>query len=175
MKYAQVVDGRIVGAPMDFTGFTPIQAFPADIAAQWIECPADADARWTHDGENWSAPVEPVDPGIDIIAYTKAKRYTIETGGIIVAGASVSTTRDSQAMITGAYNFAKENPDATFSFAADSGSVELTAAGMIALAQAVGAHVQACFAAQAAILADIESGDVTSIEDVDDHSAWPAL
>ena len=84
-------------------------------------------------------------------AYAAGKRWLVETGGITVAGAHIQTDRDSQAMITGAYAYAQANPDATINYKAEGGFVALTAAQMTAIGLAVGAHVQACFAAEAAI------------------------
>jgi hypothetical protein len=39
---------------------------------------------------------------------------------------------------------------------------------------AVGAHVQACFAAEKAIAADIDAGTITTVQQVDADARWPA-
>ena len=41
----------------------------------------------------------------ELRAYAAARRFEIETGGVTVGGSTVSTDRDSQAMITGAYTY----------------------------------------------------------------------
>ena len=111
---------------------------------------------------------------IDLKAYAANKRWQIETGGITVAGATISTTRDNQAMITGAYTFARDNPGTTIKFKSASGWVSLPAAAMVAIGSAVGAHVQASFAAEELIDADIDGGKITTTAQIDADSRWPA-
>lgn len=115
-----------------------------------------------------------VPPTIDLAAYAANKRFAVETGGITVAGATIQTDRDSQAMITGAYAYAQADPSASINFKADSGWVTLTAAQMTAIGLAVGAHVQACFSAEAAIDADIAAGTVTTTAQIDTDTRWPS-
>ena len=106
-------------------------------------------------------------------AYAANKRWEKETGGITVSGAAIQTDRASQAMITGAFAFAQTNPSASIAFKAEGGFVMLAAAEVEAIANAVGAHVQACFAAEAAIVGAIEAGAITSIAAIDGAN-WPA-
>ncbi len=61
---------------------------------------------------------------------------------------SVMTDRQSQALITGAYAYVQANPTVTVSSKTASGFVSLTAAEVTAVANAVGANVQASFAAE---------------------------
>lgn len=116
--------------------------------------------------------VPPSPPPVDLVAYAAEKRWQVETGGITVGGAAIDTSRESQAMITGAYAYSQANPDETISFKAASGFVSLDAATLAAIATAVGAHVQACFAAEAAVLDDIGDGAITTTEEIDGY-AWP--
>lgn len=102
-----------------------------------------------------------------LLAYAAAKRYALETSGITVDGVSVMTDRQSQSLITGAYNYLQANPDLTVKFKGSAGFVQLTAAQMVAIANAVGAHVQASFAAEEAVAAGICAGDITQIAEVD--------
>ena len=112
-------------------------------------------------------------PPVDLAAYTAAKRYELETGGITVSGASILTDRASQAMINGAYNYVQANPSATIDFKGADGWITLDATQMSTIADAVGAHVQACFAAESSISADIQSGTITSTAEIDSDSRWP--
>src|SRR5690348_8888738 len=47
-----------------------------------------------------------------LFAYAAAVRFSKETGGIAVAGTTVATDRQSQAMIAGAFNYVQQNPSA---------------------------------------------------------------
>lgn len=106
-------------------------------------------------------------PPFDLIAYAANRRWQVETGGITVGGSLIDTSRESQAMITGAYNYSQVRPDKLIKFKAASGWVELDAATVAAIATAVGDHVQACFDAESEVVAAIAAGTVTTVEQVD--------
>jgi hypothetical protein len=76
-------------------------------------------------------------------------------------------------MITGAFAFALANPSASIHFKAESGWVVLSAAQIQAIWMAVGAHVQACFATEAAIDADVASGSIVAATQIDTDPRWP--
>lgn len=128
-----------------------------------------ADYEW-QDGE-W-VQVEAVLTEADLLAYAAAKRFEVETGGITVSGQTIDTSRESQSMITGAYAYSQAHPEETIRFKAASGWVTLDAATMAAIATAVGAHVQACFAAEAIVAAAIEDGTITTAAEID-AADWP--
>lgn len=106
-------------------------------------------------------------------AYAARKRYEVETGGITVAGTRIDTSRESQAMITGAYAYTQAHPEETIQFKAASGWVTIDAPTMAAIATAVGAHVQACFATEAAVAQQITDGTITTTGEID-AADWPA-
>jgi len=106
-------------------------------------------------------------PAVDLTAYAAAKRFEVETGGVTVNGATVDTSRESQAMITGAYTYSQAHPDETINFKAASGWVTLDAATLAAIATAVGSHVQSCFAAEASVAAEIAAGTITTTAEID--------
>lgn len=110
-----------------------------------------------------------------LAGYAAQKRYAIETGGITFAGGRVATDRESQAMINGAFNLAKDDPATTIKFKSGAGFATLTAEQVIALGRAVAAHVQACFAAEAAVLEAISATPavVSSAAEIDAY-AWPS-
>lgn len=114
------------------------------------------DGAWVH-----------VPPQIDMIAYTAQKRWEKETGGIEVNGQIIDTSRESQSMITGAYAYSQANPSETIQFKAASGWVTLDAPTIAAIATAVGAHVQACFALEANIADQITNGTITTTGEID--------
>ncbi|MGB3900443.1 MAG: DUF4376 domain-containing protein [Mesorhizobium sp.] len=104
---------------------------------------------------------------VDLAAYAADKRWQVETGGITINGATIDTSRDSQSMIIGAYAYSQANLAQTIMFKAASGWVTLDAATMAAIATAVGAHVQACFACEAAVQAAITAGTITTTAEID--------
>lgn len=108
----------------------------------------------------------------ELLAHAAAKRYDVETGGVVVGGSRIATDRASQAMVSGAFTMAKDNPEAVFEFKAEAGFVTLDAETMIAVGRAVGAHVQAAFAIEATLAAAIAAGGVTTPEEID-GADWP--
>ena len=90
-------------------------------------------------------------------AEIAAARFAAETGGIVVGGAEIRTDRESQAMITGAALKAIQDAEYTCSWKADAGFVELSAPQILAIADAVRAHVQSCFDRERALLALIDA------------------
>lgn len=100
-------------------------------------------------------------------AHAAARRYAREVGGIVVGGVSIDTSRESQAKIAGAHAYVQASPAATVDFKATSGWVTLTAATVTAIALAVAAHVQACFAAEKTVDAAIDAGTITTTAEVD--------
>jgi hypothetical protein len=109
----------------------------------------------------------------DLLAYAADKRWHVETAGIEVGGAFIDTSRESQAMITGAYAYSQANPAEMISYKAASGWATLDASTMAAIAVAVGTHVQACFAAEATIADDILLGEISTTAEID-ASDWPS-
>jgi hypothetical protein len=136
-----------------------------DAAGDWPETPETLLAVVA----GWSP--EPV--AVDLYAYAATKRYTIETGGIVINGISVMTDRASQSLITGAYNYVDANPDITVQFKTTAGFVELTATQVNAVANAVAAHVQASFAAEGAIDQQIIADTITTTAEIDAF-VWPS-
>lgn len=98
----------------------------------------------------------------ELTAYAAEARWAKEIGGITIQGLPVDTTRDSQAMINGAFNLVTAEPSTVIKFKTPAGFVELDAAAMTAIAVAVGQHVQSVFATEAQVNADIEAGTITT-------------
>lgn len=112
-----------------------------------------------------------IDPPEDHRAAVAAERYRRETAGIVVGGVPIDTSRDSQALITGAALAATLDSAYICRWKAGSGFVELNAQQIIEMATAVRAHVQACFDREAELLAEIDAG--TYAEAMLDIG-WPA-
>jgi len=92
-------------------------------------------------------------------------RWVAETGGVALNGMAIRTDRESQSLITGAALKALQDAEYSFSWKTDSGFVELTAPQILAIADAVRAHVQAQFDHERALLALIDAAE--TVEDLE--------
>lgn len=107
-----------------------------------------------------------------LTAYATAKRYAIETGGVLVGDASVDTSRDSQGMIANAHAYVINSGVPSVRFKAKSGWVILPARQVTEIALAVGAHVQSCFDIESLVAEKIANGTITKTEEIDVQE-WP--
>ena len=82
-------------------------------------------------------------------------RYNAETAGIN----AIRTDRESQSLITGAALKAMQDSTYSCRWKTESGFVELTAPQILAIADAVRAHVQGCFDREAELVALIEAAE----------------
>ncbi|WP_276486008.1 DUF4376 domain-containing protein [Bradyrhizobium zhanjiangense] len=79
-----------------------------------------------------------------------------------------ATDRQSQAMLNAAFNLAPQSPKFfTMWKGADGNFTQLNAEQIVAVAQAVGAFVATCFAAEAAAASGINSGAIITRAQVD--------
>jgi hypothetical protein len=103
-------------------------------------------------------------------------RFTAETGGASFAGGTISSDRDTQRVLTAARTLAKENPAYTVNWKSGPGVfVELDAPTIIAMADAVAAHVQACFDREMELTAELNAAtDLAALLAIDLRAGWPA-
>ena len=119
----------------------------------------------------------PPEPTLDELkAQKKAEiasaRYEREIAGVEVNGITIDTGRDSQALITGAAVAAVLDDDYSLNWKTEAGFVHLTAPEIIAVAQAVRAHVQACFDREAELCALVDAAETK--EELDEIIiSWP--
>lgn len=124
-----------------------------------------------------------VDPFLDLsLSVAKAqarkalaaKRYEVETGGITVNGTPVKTDRETQSILTAARTRALEDGNFSVDWKVSNGVfVTLDAATIIAIANAVADHVQACFSNEKALDVLIAAAaDVAAVRAVDLKSGW---
>ena len=147
------------------------EALPADAVSitmeryqQVIASPASGKVRG-HDASGLPILIDPpihVPTDDDHRAAVAARRYLAEVAGITVDGMAIDTGRDSQALITGAALAAMLDPAYACRWKTPAGFVELTAEQIIAVAQAVRAHVQAAFDREAELLGAIVNGTYTA-------------
>jgi hypothetical protein len=102
-------------------------------------------------------------------------RWNAEESGTTFGGNPLATDRTTQAKLTAGYAKAVNDPDfviASWKFAAGV-FVSLDATTIIAAANAVEAHIQACFTNEAALSADVLSAvDFAALEAVDLTVGW---
>lgn len=122
------------------------------------------------DGQTFSQPPAPAPDAAELEAYAAERRWQAETGGIVVNGARIATDDRSKTLITGARIKADQDAAHTLRFKVGGPFVTLTAPQIIAISDAVFAHTQASFDAEADVQAAILAGTVTSYAEID---AWP--
>jgi len=111
-----------------------------------------------------------------LVAYAASARFAKETGGITISGSPVQTDRSSQAQLTGAYAYVQVVPAAVIQWKqADGSFVSLNATAIAAVATAVAAHVQACFAEEATLVAAINAVPPTVTSKAQIDAAFAAI
>lgn len=114
------------------------------------------------------APAALAAPAINLVAYANDASWKKEVGGLTVAGIPIATDDRSQLKILGSRVAADANPAwSTVWDAADGNSYPITAATMIAISDAVAAHVNHCFAIRAQVKAQIAAGTITTTAQID--------
>jgi hypothetical protein len=131
-------------------------------------------ARWT--GEGWeklaaSPEPEPL-PAPDWAALIAARRYDAEVAGTVVGGMPIATDDRSKLLINGAALRANRSSDYVLRWKTSDGFVDLTADQVLAVADAVSEHVQACFDREDALLAAVADGTINA-EMLEE--GWPVL
>lgn len=108
------------------------------------------------------------DPRARLLAYAANRRWQNEVGGTTVGSVPIATDDRSKTMVLGARVAAAADPGwETVWHGADGQTYPLNAAAMIAISNAVEAHVNATFATFAAVKADIEAGEITTFAEID--------
>ncbi len=103
-------------------------------------------------------------------AEIAASRYTRETAGTTVNSILIDTGRDSQALITGAALAAVIDDSYSLNWKTSAGFIHLTAPEIIAVAQAVRAHVQSCFDREGELVAQVDAAQTAEELDAIDIS-----
>lgn len=126
------------------------------------------------DGRYYFGPGQPR-PLADVkaarLADLAALRFARETGGT----GGFRTDRESQSLIVGAALAATLDPGYTVEWKSSAGWVTLNATQLLAAAQIVRAHVQACFSNERALGTTIEEADdLQAVLAIDLGQGWPA-
>lgn len=109
------------------------------------------------------------------LAELASLRYTKETAGIAFGGATIPTDRQTCSILTGAYVQAAGNAAFAIKFKSPDGTfTPINAAQIIAVGNAVTAHVQACFAHESDLADAIKAARTfAELAAVDMTAGWP--
>lgn len=134
-------------------------AAPPDGSIEVAAPPEHGSDIWT--GDRW-------DESASLVDYAAAVRWRARLAGIVVAGVHIAADDTSLVMIAGARIKAESDPTWTTQWAAGgSVVVPLTSAQVIAISDAVLAHVDATFATFADVVAAIAAGTITTRAEID--------
>jgi hypothetical protein len=129
-------------------------------------------ARWT--GSSWetlaAAPETESPPAPNWSALIAARRYIAETSGTVIASMPIATDDRSKTLINGAALRAYRSTDYVLRWKTSEGFVDLPAAQVLAIADAVSEHVQLCFDREDVLLGAVAAGSITA-EMVEE--GWP--
>lgn len=103
--------------------------------------------------------------------YAAKVRWEKETGGATFNGMAIPTDDRAKTLIEGAAEDLQDSE--TTSFKVNGNWATLDGITMRAVRTALRTHIKACFALEASLSADIQSGDVTTKAEID-NAAWPS-
>lgn len=151
--------GLFVGEQeVDETGALP----PRSTSTKPMKLTGKQVARWT--GSSWEKLAAPPAPeplqAPDWAALIAARRYDAEVAGTLVGGMPIATDDRSKLLINGAALRANRSSDYVLRWKTSDGFVDLSAAQVLAVADAVSEHVQACFDREDALLAAVADGTI---------------
>lgn len=131
----------------------------------------DGQAKYVHTLEDLSVS----DRQAQMLADLASKRFEVETAGIILGGALIKTDRETNAIITGAYVQAQNNPDFLIRWKIANGLfTTLNSATIIAIGDAVTQHIQACFNREDELTQEILDADSHELlDEIDIETGWP--
>lgn len=139
------------------------------VTQRWIEYASD-------DAEQVSAAAADLVSGrkIALAQYAADKRWRVETGGCPWSGHVIATDRDSQSKLMAEFvaigGGLRSDPSP---WKMTAGFVSLTNAQMATAIAAARTHVATAFATEAAVLAQVNAGTITTTAQID-AAAWPA-
>lgn len=128
----------------------------------------DALPSWLFDGTTFVPPSATTYSTAQLVAYAASKRYDTENGGLTFSGIPVATDDRSKQMIMGARIAASSDPNFTTQWVGADGNVYvLNATQLIAISNAVLAHVSTCFSVYATVKSNIVGATVTTLAQID--------
>lgn len=168
---------------VEYIDYDPEGKFHPDVV--WAEVPEDllpliAVSTLIYDGDEVK-PESTVSVVADLKVSTADIRFAVEIGGISMPdGTKIKTDRESQAIIGGILIRMEKNPELTLDFKTASGWSTMDKALAEAVADAVAAHVQACFSREKAIDVALDAAadsgdfkDVLAAYESEKWQGWP--
>jgi hypothetical protein len=152
------------------TGWVTAESPPPEGLAQWNE------NGWEVLGQRPSAFPDVPSAKAAKLDELATIRWTKEEGGTTVGGTPIATDRTTQAKLTAAYvKAAADNTYAIANWKFDIGVFgTLNAATIIAAADAVELHVQACFTNEASLSASVlAASNFSELDAIDLQAGWP--
>lgn len=167
-EYWLADDGRVYSGPKQ----QPVAGTDADYQSHVTD--GRPVRSWPRDAEGEQTTyalqdvLSPYEMFADLGGYAADVRWRKETSGILVGGLLVATDDRSKQMIMGARIAAEADSGFTTPWVGSDGSINtLNAAQVIAISNAVLAHVQTCFATFAAVSSEIADETITTRAQVD--------
>ena len=129
-----------------------------------------------------SSVAPPPPTGEELLAYAANRRWQTEAAGVEIGGVLVASDRDSLNMITAAIRLlerkAGKGESTNVRFKAVDGFVGLDLPTMIMSGEAIGDHIQRCFAREEEVAKAITAGTITTTAEIDSAftdvaAAWP--
>lgn len=140
---------------------------PVNIPKHMADWVAGVEVGWTLDGEVWGPPPNSVTQE-ELKRHAAEMRWRKEVGGIVIGEMFVATDDRSKLLLQGARTAADADPDHVEGWKTSSGDwVDLNAETIIALSNAVRAHVSACFAQERVVAILISTGEITTLAEVE--------
>lgn len=168
---ARIVDGIVVEIAELSDGTTAAAAFHPD--AGFVDASEVVALGMRYVNGEFLPPIAPEPPSdaerkAALTAFAADLRWRREVGGITVAGVPVATDDRAKMMIVGARVAAMADPQwSTIWHGADGDTYPVDAAAMLAISDAVQAHVNQGFASFAQVKAAIEAGTITTKVEVE--------
>ncbi|WP_181381826.1 DUF4376 domain-containing protein [Pseudomonas prosekii] len=135
----------------------PVGAVEVDDAL-WLRLTQETDGVWHLQGDGKIVKLPATQTRPDYLVLIADVRYRHEIGGITLAGMAIDTDDRSKTLISGSALKAMRDPDYVLRWKTPAGFVDLPAAQVLMIADAVSDHVQACFNRESALLDALESG-----------------
>jgi Domain of unknown function (DUF4376) len=101
--------------------------------------------------------------------HAAQRRWERETGGVELSGYLIATTRESQAQMSAANAYLQQSGQTFIHWKTlNLGFVDIDTATFVTMANGVSEFIQSCFNMESAIIAGIEAGTITSIEQIEE-------
>ena len=178
MQHYARIDGGVVVEVIELPDdlLPGIDIFTPEFAVDLVVCSADVQQGWIHDGGELSDPPPPPAPtAAELLAYVADRRWRAEQAGTIWNSWPIHTDDRSQGKYLSelqaiALNVRIDGDPWKF---ADGVFRPISNAEFQQLAIAAREHVRTCFGIEAAVLAQIAAGAITTMAEVDAAFAAP--